>query len=280
MSLRLFVLVVFSSITLPICRAESIWIESETAVKSVPGAGDHHTGPELLSGGKVFALNLSSKEVAGVIPEDGLVVSHPFAVKSGGTFTLWNRVGFEAVRTPFEWRVDGGEWVLNSQESQPITNVQELAFWNPIGWTRMGEVALEAGDHLLEIRLTRALKNAEKPDGGFDAIRYVSDAIVVSSDPFRPNYGHRPGEPWEGQSAGLEAFVLEDSEDPRTKLALDGVWQFAPWDEIGAISETSRVRGVEAAPDTASLHWYDLPVPSDRNTALPLARFAHRYVMR
>jgi hypothetical protein len=58
---------------------------------------------------------------------------------------------FENIRATFQWRVNGGQW----QDKQPVANVQELSFWNPIGWTRMGKVTLNAGRNTLDIKLTK-----------------------------------------------------------------------------------------------------------------------------
>lgn len=260
--------------------AQGLWIEAESLPNPPAQATFGWARPELQSGGKVLALNLDARNVEAAIPEEGLVIAYPFKIAKAGEHTLWNRVVFEGIRAPFEWRVGGGEWTLNSQKEQPVTNVQELAFWNPVGWTRLGSANLSAGDHTLEIRLTRAYDKDKK----IRELRYISDVIHITPDEFRPNFAHRPGAGYPGQSAEPRVFTLPArpaaDDAPRRALELTGVWQFAPYDEIGEIDEQSRVSGADAYPDTARLSWYDYAVPSIRESALPELAYSHRYVVR
>lgn len=253
-------------------RAESIWIESESARPFPSFATTGSAKPEWVSGEKVLSLNLNQNQIEEAIPETGLVISHPFTVKTAGEFSFWNRVVFENGRAPFEWRVNQGEWTVNSQEAQPISNVQELAFWNPIGWTPMGKQQLSAGSHTLEIRLRRDLRNQDQKE-----IRYLSDVIHITSSPWRPHYRFRPGQV---EPPPASRFELSAPDAPRVELDLTGAWHFAPYDEFGEISEDSRVSGTRRYPDTDMLTWSSIPVPSDRNEAIPEARFAHRFVLR
>ncbi|NOU36164.1 MAG: hypothetical protein HOO88_05300 [Kiritimatiellaceae bacterium] len=262
--------------------AESIWIESESIPEKPAAASTGWSKPEWLSGKSTLTLNLAAKDVAATIPEDGLILKYPFTVKTSADFTLWNRLAFENNRTPFEWRVDNGSWQINSQKEQPVCNVQELAFWSPIGWSRMGSVPLNAGSHTLEIRLTRPKKSAEKNSGD---LRYISDAIHITSEEFQPNFRFKPGEKFQNEAAlstSTNRFSLpaENAASPRRTLDLTGLWQFAPYDEIGEISEASRVAGTDIYPDVARLSWYGIPVPGDRNSLLPETRYAHRFVLR
>lgn len=256
--------------------AQGLWIEAESLPNPPPQATFGWAKPELQSGGKVLALNFDAKDVEASVPAEGLVIAYPFKIAKPGAHTLWNRVVFEGIRAPFEWRVDGGEWTLNSQKDQPVTNLQELAFWNPAGWTRMGAVSLAAGDHKLEIRLTRAYDKDKK----IRELRYISDAINITPDDFQPNFAHRPGSDYPGKSAEPRVFKLPSDSAPRRSLELTGVWQFAPYDEIGEIDEKSRVSGTDAYPDTGRLGWHDYSVPSEREKSMPALAFAHRYVTR
>ena len=268
-------------LALPV-SAESIWIEAESLPQKPAAASTGWAKPEYLSGGQVLAFNLDSKAVAAVIPVEGLVLAYPVTAKSAGTFTLWNRVVFEGNRSPFEWRINQGPWTLNSQEGQPITNLQELGFWNPIGWTRLGPAALTAGANTLEIRLTRQSADPKTP-AKTSELRYVSDALLLTTDDWQPNFGHAPGAAYQtdnDRAAAKKTFALTDTPDPRQSVALDGLWQFAPYDEIGEISEQSRVAGTPAYPAAASLSWYGLPIPGDRDTALPDTSYSHRFILR
>ncbi len=259
--------------------AESIWLEAESLQQKPSAATTGWPKPEYLSGGQVLALNLEAKAVDAVIPSDGLILTYPVTAKAAGSFTLWNRVVFENNRAPFEWRVNEGPWTLNSQDGQPITNVQELAFWNPIGWTRLGTAALSAGANTLEIRLTRQPGSPKTSE-----LRYISDVfLLTTSTDWQPNFGHAPGTAYQTDNdlaAAQKIFSLIDTPEPRQSVALDGLWQFAPYDEIGDISEQSRVAGTPAYPNLSTLSWYGLTIPGDRDTALPDTAYSHRFILR
>ena len=139
-----------------IAGASTVWIEAESIADQVPNASRNAASPDLLSGEEVLSLNFNRRDVEAKVPEEGLSFSYPFEVSEAGEYSFWKRVVFEKIRAPFQWRVNGGEWIENDQSTHPIINVQELAFWNPIGWTEMGSVNLASGSHQLEI-------NAEPP---------------------------------------------------------------------------------------------------------------------
>ena len=264
--------------------AESIWLEAESLPQKPAAATSSFTKPEWLSGGQVLGINLESSDaVAAAIPADGLVLRYPVTAAAAGNFTLWNRVVFSSIRAPFEWRVNGGDWQRNSEATQPITNVQELAFWNPVGWTRLGTAALTAGSNSLEIRLSRQPKNPADPTQGFAELRYISDVFHLTTDEFQPNFSHRPGNAFQtdkDRAAAAQRFTLPGGTEPRRSVALSGLWQFAPYDEIGEIPDPSRVTGVADYPAVSRLSWHGLSQPGDRNTLLPGARFSHRFVLR
>ncbi len=265
-------------------EAESVWIESESLPQKPATASTDWAKPELLSGGQVLAINLEAKDVAAVIPADGLVLSYPVTAPAAGTYTLWNRVVFENIRAPFEWRVNQGPWMVNSQDEQPITNVQELANWNPVGWTRLGTAPLNSGKNTLEIRLTPQPKDPKNPGKDLAELRYISDAILLTTDDaWQPNFAHAPDSEYQSDTdlaAATQTFTLADTSEPRQSVALDGLWQFAPFDEIGEISEESRIAGTTEYPDVSRLGWYGVELPADRNSALPDARWSHRFVLR
>ncbi|MDF3129469.1 glycoside hydrolase family 2 TIM barrel-domain containing protein [Kiritimatiellaeota bacterium B1221] len=265
--------------------ADSLWIESESIARK-PDVAEitEWTRPELLSGGHLLAVNLDAKKVESHIPPEGIELAYPLTAQTSGTYTLWNRVVFENIRAPFEWRINGGPWERNSQLNQPVTNVQELSNWNPVGWTRMGSAELKAGENLLEIRLTRQPKDPQKPQGDLANLRYVSDVIHFTTNPdWQPNFQYAPGTDFQNgrdREAANTRFTLKDTPEARDHISLDGLWQYAPYDEIGEITEASRVSGTADYPDPDQLSWYGLPVPSNRNEASPDTRWSHRFVLR
>ena len=63
----------------------------------------------------------------------------------------------EYVRSPFEWRIDGGGWAKVQPRDPKFQTIDlmELSTWNEVGWLRMGDQELKKGDHTLEIRIPR-----------------------------------------------------------------------------------------------------------------------------
>jgi len=271
-----------AALGVPVVAEDFVWIEAESLES--PPAPAEATGwamPEYVSG-EVLAVQLSDKE-AERLPADGLVLAYPFEAPAAGSFEIWNRVGFENIRSPFRWRVDDGEWVENSQEGQPITNVQELAFWNPMGWTRLGEVELTAGSHTLEIRIDRQSTTDNEGNTKPAQTRYVSDALAIVKPGWQPNFKHRPDwKPEEAidREAREQVFGWEDDGEPRQAVVLNGAWEYAPWDEVGEISEEQRIGGAEALPDLGRLSWYGIEVPSNRNQVRPEFTHNHRAIYR
>ncbi len=262
-----------------------VWLEGESATTiPEPGSAGGYVSPELLSGGKVLQVIIPAKEVEAKVPESGLVVEYQFEAPEGGEYQAWNRVGFSGIRAPFEWRVNDGDWHENNQEDAPITNVQELGFWNPIGWTKMGWAQLKQGQNTLEIRLTRRM-TGEGEKQKLDNLRYVSDVLVFAQGEFQPNFSRKPGDAGDNELAGQAAsqtFALpaDKAGEPRVQTTLDGAWQIAPWDEIGEISEEDRVSGPDALPNLDNLTWYGMQIPGNRNTALPEFKYSHRNIFR
>ena len=265
-------------------HAESVWLEAESLAQKPASAITGWARPELLSGQQVLGLTFEANNVEAGLPAEGLTLSYPFKTTSSGVYTAWNRVVFEGIRASFEWRINQGPWTLNSQVEQPITNVQELSNWNPVGWTRLGTAQLPAGNHTLEIRLSRPLKDPQKPAAGFADFRYISDVIHLTTDAaWQPNFQHAPAAAYQSErdrAAATQSFTLTDSPEPRQSVALSGLWQYAPYDELGEITEETRVAGTATYPDTAKLSWYGLPVPTDRNNALRDFYWNHRFVLR
>ena len=51
---------------------------------------------------------------------------------------VWARIGYEFVRSPFDWRIDGGEWKPVSPE-ELTTDLMELSFWTEVAWLKLGQ---------------------------------------------------------------------------------------------------------------------------------------------
>ena len=258
-----------------------IWIEGE-AYSAVAPAGhkvEINDGGRstYLSGGKWLELKVDAGKVAAEVPDTGIALTYSVNIAKAGEYQIWDRVGFEKVRSPFDWRIDGGVWTTVKPADDTV-DVEELNTWNPLGWLPLGKQPLTAGAHKLEFRLTRA-----KDDKGQDAqVLYTSDALVFAAAPFHPN---GPLKPWEtswqddrDKSAASQVFTAAPQKDAdQTSTPLSGVWQIAPDDEMIV---DDRLGPIKELPDLTQFVWRGIPVPSDRNDALPEMSYVHRYYLR
>ena len=88
-----------------------VWIEGEATgtINVKPNiSGWGHT--EFLSEGKWLQISIDADKVEKELPAGGAVLTYPFQIAQAGDYEVWNRIGYEFVRSPFEWRVDGGAW--------------------------------------------------------------------------------------------------------------------------------------------------------------------------
>src|SRR6185312_2702360 len=141
---------------------------------------------EFLSGDRWLHLSVDADKVAGAVPAEGVLIRYPFQVGEAGTFEIWDRIGFEFVRSPFEWRVDGGDWTTVGPDVL-TTDLMEIDFFYEVAWLKLGSRALPAGEHSLEIRLAR-LKGKMARTSGSSTARTPS-----ASTPDRSTPTVRPG---------------------------------------------------------------------------------------
>jgi len=155
----------------------AIWLEAEKPTSANVKYGSGAPGrPELLSDGHWLTIT-------GAVPQEGALLSYPFESDSGKR-EVWHRVGFEAARSPFEWRIDGGNWQLVSPKT-PTIDLTELADWNGVAWMDMGSADLAAGPHKLEIHIPKPAKGD---------VLYGSDAFALVQGAFHPYGKWKPGE--------------------------------------------------------------------------------------
>jgi len=165
----------------------AVWIEGEApaSINVKPNiAGWGHK--EFLSGDRWLHLSVDADKVAGAVPAEGVLIRYPFQVGEAGTFEIWDRIGFEFVRSPFEWRVDGGDWTTVGPDVL-TTDLMEIDFFYEVAWLKLGSRALPAGEHSLEIRLAR-LKGKMARTSGSSTARTPS-----ASTPDRSTPTVRPG---------------------------------------------------------------------------------------
>nr|CAX69033.1 Glycoside hydrolase, family 2, Beta-galactosidase [uncultured bacterium] len=254
--------------------AEAIWIEGEASasINVKPNiAGWGH--PEFLSEEKWLHLSLEPGKPEVKVPEEGVRISYKFQTPAAATYEIWNRIGFEFVRSPFEWRLDGGAWTEVRPE-ELTTDCMELDTWCEVAWLRMGERPLAAGEHTLEIH-PKAKEAQGKKTGG--NILYASDALCIYPGKFHPNSKLKPGQA-RGEAIDAEAakllFTLPEHVTPgeRAAVKLAGTWEVCRDDEAMPLQEVATP--IKALPSDPI--WTGIPVPGDKNELRPDLLFAHR----
>ena len=128
-----------------------VWLESQdTASISVKNdkiktetSGWGHK--EFLSGDSWFAVKVENGgDVEKVVPDEGIVLSYKVNIAKEAKYEIWNRIGFEFVRSPFDWRVDNGEWA-RVEPTQLTTDLMALAVWTEVGVAQIRRARLESG---------------------------------------------------------------------------------------------------------------------------------------
>ncbi|MCL2118752.1 MAG: hypothetical protein FWH27_10040, partial [Planctomycetaceae bacterium] len=131
--------------------AAFVWIESENPMAS-QGIKELNTwGHEFMSGQWVH-ISVDADKLD-TIDGDAILLQYDFKSQAG-TFELWNRVGLESIRSPFDWRIDGGDWTTAQPDDLTI-DLMEIGFWCEIAWLKLGDVKLDAGKHTLEISIVK-----------------------------------------------------------------------------------------------------------------------------
>lgn len=247
-----------------------VWMEGESARTSFEVGTGGWGRTQFLSDERWLHVSVEADQVADTVPADGILLEYPFPCPKPGVYEVWNRIGFEFVRSPFDWRLDGGEWKRVSPDAL-TTDLMELSRWCEVAWLKLGDVSLNSGEHRLQVRLPK-LKDDQ---GKWQRLLYASDAICLQEGAFLPNSKFKPDE--SGRDAADEAaakvvFRLPETKPAeRARVSLGGVWEVARDDE--------QLPGEVAAPILELPEhavWHAIPVPSDKNQAREDLIFAHR----
>ncbi|HET6387210.1 MAG TPA: glycoside hydrolase family 2 TIM barrel-domain containing protein [Armatimonadota bacterium] len=280
-SVGLIAVMLAATFAIPVsARAEAasnyVWLEGEAPTSITPASVKPNISgwghPEFLSDAKWLQISIDDTKVESEVPENGILLRYDFTAPQNGTYQIWNRIGYEFARSPFDWRVDGGDWSRISPDDL-TTDLMELQTWNEVAWLKLGDRALTAGAHTLEIRLPRT-KDAK---GKLQRILYASDALCIDAATFYPNSKYRPGESRHDSidtAAAAKVFDLPapTSAGSRTEVALNGDWQVTRNDE--ALPPPDIATPMKDFP--AETHWTGIKVPGDKNTERPDLLFAHR----
>lgn len=175
---------------------------------------------------------------------------------------FWNRVGYEFVRSPFEWRVDDGDWKRAAPDDLTVDLIP-LAEWTEVAWLQLGEANLSAGTHTLQIRLSR-----EKDGDKFKRLLYVSDALVIAPN-FKPNGANPPNTV---ETVKDSVFALPRANNgARAQVVLKGDWRICRDDENAPQNIATPIERVPQNPI-----WRTIAVPGDKAVNLPEFALAHR----
>ena len=238
---------------------------------------------ELLSGGKWLLLQIEQQDVAKKLPKEGALLGYQFQVSSAGNYEVWSRIGWEGIRSPFDWRIDQGPW-HSVKPDYPTTDHVELAFWCPLGWMKLG---------------------ADRP-GGRQAHAGVSRLGVVQEGKWqrrcagdhvclRRDVPHARSLPAQRQAqarrglAGREATSRRPGRSSSSPTAartrrrsgwsfrLAGLWQVGRFDEQEVVDRTGPTH---ALPDAGQVFWMGTNVPSNKFKDRPELPFCHRLIYR
>lgn len=155
-----------------------IWWEGEDAME--------HTLP---SGGTYLPHNV--KEQATL--SNGAWLQHEGAggctakwhvdVADAGRYNLWcRRFSYPA---SFKWRINNGPWAVLDADTLPaeVDRVRQMGTWTlAAGWTRLGQVDLEAGKQTFEIEVAEGIQPT------------ALDCFLLSRGEFEPDGPKKPGE--------------------------------------------------------------------------------------
>ena len=254
------------------------WVEGEAADSmNVKNGGDvkveanswGHT--EFFSGGKWLQVSIDADKVEKSAPDEGVILHYHFDTEKQAESEVWNRIGYEFARSPFQWRIDSGEYKTVSPEDL-TTDLMEFATWNELAWIRLYKGVLRTGKHTLDIRLPKT----KNKDGKFERILYASDALCITSGAFHPNSKYKPGEVRNDPSdsaAAKNVFTLPEpaASVNRAEVPLKGLWEICRDDE-----QMPKVTAEPMKPLAENPMWTGIAVPGDKNELRPDLLFAHR----
>ncbi len=248
------------------------WIEGEKPAATnveptLNGWGNQH----YLSGDNWLSVSIDAKKVANTVPQEGVMLSYKFATTTEGDYQVWARIGFEFVRAPFDWRIDGKSWTRIDPD-QLTTDLMEIGDWCEVAWIQLGNQQLNPGDHTLEIRLPKT-KNSK---GAVNRILFALDACCISTGEFSPYSKYKPGESYrdaKDEEAAKQIFKLPQPRDAsqRASTSLAGLWEVCRHDEQQPGETATPIKDFPDQP-----RWRAIKVPGDKNKARPDLLFAHR----
>ena len=140
---------------------EFVWLEGEAGRANVQVNNSGWGNAHFLSEGKWMHISVDAEKVDAEVKADAAVIQYAFDAGKAGAYEVWSRIGFEFVRSLFEWRIDEGAWKAISPDDL-TTDLMEIAFFCEVAWIHMGDVQLAAGRHNLEIRIPKGKEPSQE----------------------------------------------------------------------------------------------------------------------
>jgi beta-galactosidase len=272
--LRCWIITLIALFALNLCSlaaaADFVWLEGEQPTRANYQPKPEGVGrPEFLSEKGWFKVAIDAGQVERETPAEGVLLDYAWDAKTAGEYEVWARIGYEFVRAPFDWRIDGGEWKAVSPE-ELTTDLMELSFWTEVAWLKLGKQPLAAGRHTLSFRLPKTKDAQGKPQ----RILFALDCVCLAGE-FQPYQFYKPGEEHQtdrDREAAKQVFPLPAAAAPEARvcLPLGGTWEVCRHDEQIPGEVAAPIRDFPAAP-----RWTAIEVPGDKNRREDLI-FAHR----
>ena len=248
-----------------------VWIEGEKPTSiNIPQPDANVEHPEFLSDGKWLSLAIPPDALEKTMPAEGVLISYSFSIASQREYEIWNRIGYEFARSPFEWRVDGGAW----KTVAPVdltSDLMQLGMFCEVAWYKLGKQTLAPGTHKLEFHLSKTLDAKGKPA----RLLFGLDSICITPDAFRPNGKFKPDQSWQEQkdmdAEKTQFTVPEAAGVAQTSVSLKGLWQICRDDEQEPRNVATPIATLPDRP-----LWKGIEVPGDKNKLRPDLLFAHR----
>jgi len=256
--------------------SQVVWLEGESpGTCNIPFKPAGAEASEFLSGKQWLLISIPDNDVAKGVPDEGIRIVYEFDLTRAGSQDVWLRLGFESVRSAFDWRVDQNPWQTVTPEAL-TTDLMRLGFWTEVAWLKLGTQDLASGKHHIEFKIDRQKTDEGKPI----RVMFAADVICVAGqDSFQPHAGNKAGEPWQtatDQAAAQHVFDLGPANPgQRSDVSLAGLWEVCRHDEQtpGAVDVP-----IQDMPDSPI--WSGIKIPSDKNVSRPDLMFAHRLWFR
>lgn len=261
--------------------ADYVWLEGEKPTSTNVEANLKGWGnTQFLSEGNWLCYMVKDADAEKAVPKDGALFTYDFEIATKGNYELWDRIGFESIRTPFQWRLDRGEW-HDVKGDELCSDLMRIEFWCEVSWLKLGEVELAPGKHVLEIRVPVTYhddKGTKKPN----SVNFTTDAFCFCLGQFRPNGKFKPDAEWKqdvDRQAEQQVFAVELVKEPgeRTVVPLAGLWQVARYDEQVIEDRTGPIKSV---PKAEECFWLGIRVPGDKTQMRPELHMCHRFLYR